>query len=169
MKLELRNAWYFIPALIVIFVFAVFLTAQAANTLKTYSVQPAETSKEITFFSATTTSATSTTQSENTILPVDGAEKVSFLFSRAWATGGNSGSSKFEVECSSDYGSTWFDCPRLLLNDVNKTASSTVWITAATSTVVASLDIEHLAITSVRCQVVELTDGAHSCAAYAEY
>lgn len=169
MKLELRNAWYFIPAIIIISVFGIVLTTNAAPTLKTYSIQPEETSKAITFFSATTTSATSTTQSENTVLPVDGAEKVSFLFSRGGASGPNTGSSKFEVECSADYGSNWFDCPRLLLNDLNKTASSTIWITAATTTVVASLDVEHLAITSVRCQVTEVTDGEHTCKAYAEY
>lgn len=124
-----------------------------------------------TFFSATTTSATSTTASNrgDRTVRLDGANKATFYFSRGDAGGaGNTGSSKFEVEVSPD-GSDWYDFNRLYLTDTSKTATSTVWITAATSTVVASMDLLDNTFHFARCQVAEVTDGEHTCTASIEY
>lgn len=123
-----------------------------------------------TFFSGTTTSAVSTDAAVpgDRVLRLDGADKVTFFFSRAWATGGNAGTSRFEIEVSVD-GSNWHDFSRLHLTDASKTATSSVSISAATSTTVASMDVEHNALRFVRCLVVETTDGSHSCSASVQY
>lgn len=118
---------------------------------------------------ATSTTATSTNSSVATDQKVrlDGAKQATFSFSRT-GNNGNAGASKFEVEVSQD-GSTWVDFPRLYLLDTAKTASSTVWIIAATTTVMASMDLEVNAFRFARCQVVEVTDGEHSCSVSVEY
>lgn len=147
---------------------------------------PRDTFQEYTFFAtstdqtsfATSTSATSTSidpwfdsngRKDNGYFVVQGAEAVTFLFSRGDTTGeGNTGSSKFEVEVSED-GETWHDFERLYLTDISKTATSTVWITAATSTVIANMDIADGAFYAVRCVIEEVTDGEHSCKATARW
>lgn len=122
------------------------------------------------FFNSTTTSATSTNAAAtgDRVLRLDGADKVTFYFSRAWAAGGNAGTSRFEIEVSPD-GVNWYDFNRLYLGDVSKTATSSVSISAATSTTYASMDIEHSAYRFARCQVVETMDGAHTCTASVQY
>lgn len=159
---------------------AMFLTALAivyANPAFagiTYN-QPTQAEKPTftnhTFFTATTTSATSTASSVNPdrVVRLDGADKATFYFSRGGAFGPNTGSSKFEVEVSPD-GNTWYDFPQLLvMGGTTDTASSTVWITAATSTVVASMNLTYHTFHFARCQVVEVTDGEHSCSISVEY
>lgn len=123
-----------------------------------------------TFFTATTTTATSTNSHivPDRQLRVDGAEKVTFRFSRGGATGPNTGASLFMVEATPD-GSTWYDVNRMLLNDLTSSATSSVTITAATSTVVASVDLTNHAWYAVRCIVIETTDGNHSCDASVEF
>lgn len=123
-----------------------------------------------TFFSATTTNATSTSAQEpgDRVLRLDGADKLTFHFSRADNGAGNTGTSRFEVEVSPD-GSSWYDFSRLHLADASKSATSSVSISAATSTTLASMDIEHNAFRFARCLVVETTDGEHSCSASVQY
>lgn len=118
---------------------------------------------------ATTTSATSTNIAEGGgYMKIAGAKKVVFYFSRSGALGANTGISRFEVEVSPD-GTNWYDHSRLFLMDKDQTATSSVSISAATSTTVAELDLEDGAFYGVRCQVVETTDGEHTCKAAAEY
>lgn len=142
--------------------------------------------QEYTFFAtstdqtsfATTTSATSTNiatwtnsqgRVDNGYFVVNGAKRVTFYFSRGDTTGeGNTGSSEFSVEASPD-GENWYDFERLLQVDSNKTSTSSVTISAATSTTVASLDLVEHNFFAVRCIVVETTDGEHSCSATASY
>jgi hypothetical protein len=155
---------------LILFIGAIFYAAPYlyAEVTARYSASNARELVNYTFFSATTTSATSTATTDGTgAFKVVGAKKLHFYFSRAWGAG-NSGSSKFEVEVSPD-GTNWYDFGRLLLIDASQTASSTVWISAATSTVQASLDLEDTTFHSVRCQVVEVTDGSHTCAASIEF
>lgn len=157
-------------SLLVAGAFLVSVASVYAVNATVFKNNPVDESRYHTFFTATTTSATSTANilREEQRLTVAGANKVVFYFSRGGATGPNTGSSKFEVEVSPD-GTNWYDFNRLFLTDVSQTATSTVWITAATSTVVASLDIEDSAFLYARCQVVEVTDGEHTCNGYAEF
>lgn len=157
-------------SLLVAGAFLVSVASVYAVNATVFRNNPVDESRYHTFFTATTTSATSTANilREEQRLTVAGAKKVVFYFSRGGATGPNTGSSKFEVEVSPD-GTNWYDFNRLFLTDVSQTATSTVWITAATSTVVASLDIEDSAFLYARCQVVEVTDGEHTCNGYAEF
>lgn len=166
----MQSLKYFAPVgLIILFVLmGVALTAEGQSTFKGPTRQAA-TFDNFTFFSATTTSATSTNTTDGGgYLLTAGAKKLVWYFSRGGATGANTGSSKFEVECSPD-GTNWYDFNRLFLTDTAQTASSTIWITAATSTVVASMDLEDHACYAVRAQVVEVTDGEHTAKAYAEF
>jgi len=127
---------------------------------------------------ATTTTATSTNIvafMDSTLgryvdgsFEIAGAKKVTLYFGRGGATSPNTGASQFNVQATRD-GSTWFDVNRLLGVDVSATATSTVNITAATSTFVAALDIKDQAFKAVRCIVVETTDGEHTCAASASF
>lgn len=127
---------------------------------------------------ATTTSATSTGitsfyRADNGDLVdgsfnITGAKKVTMYFGRGGATSPNTGASQFNIQATRD-GSTWFDVSRLLGVDVAATATSTVNITAATSTFVAALDIKDQAFKAIRCIVVETTDGEHACAASASF
>jgi len=126
-----------------------------------------------TFFSATTTSATSTNiiasfdadgRLDDGSVDVRGAESATFYFSRGGATGANTGATKFEVEGSPD-GVTYYDIGRLIQTDVSGTATSSVTITAATSTVPVSVDLTQHNFKRLRCQAIETTDGDHTCTA----
>lgn len=159
-----------IAGLMVLGAFALSVAVAFATQETVRKNPPADQTVYHTFYSATTTSATSTANAfpEERVLAVAGAKKVAFEFSRGGATGPNTGSSKFEVEGTLD-GTNWFDVPRLLLNDGSNTASSTIWITAATSTVRAAVDLTYMPFLQLRCQVVEVTDGEHTCKAFAEF
>lgn len=137
------------------------------------TTQPAGRFQDHSFFQATTTTATST----NLSVPADGAfriagaKKVTFYFSRGGTTGANTGTSRFELEVSPD-GTNWYDFNRMM---VDNTATSTAWtststaITAATSTVIVSMDLFRNTFYAVRCIVYETTDGEHTCKATAEF
>lgn len=115
-----------------------------------------------TLLNAATTSATSTGT-----LRIAGAKKVNAYFSRAYG-GGNSGSSLFTIEVTPD-GDNWYAFNKLLGSDVSSTATSSVTIAAATTTVMVAMDLDHDAFYALRCKVVETTDGTHTCAVTAEY
>lgn len=130
--------------------------------------------KTVTFFSATTTNATSTNQSSNGFLDITGAKKANVYVSRGGATNPNTGSTNFRIQVSNDL-STWYYFNQLVPNaatGVASTAPVTVasqTITAATSTEVLGLDLRFGAFRFLRCIAVETTDGEHSCAASAEF
>lgn len=130
---------------------------------------------------ATTTSATSTliaswTDGNGRIdtgkAIVAGAKQVTFYFGRGGATSPNTGSSVFNVEVSYD-GTTWVRYNKLISNVSNTNAQTLTraeqfTISAATSTVIASMSPED-SVYAVRCIVVEVTDGEHTCKAMATY
>lgn len=130
-----------------------------------------------TFLSATTTTATSTNitaafdadgRRDTGALQIAGADRVSFMFQRGDTSGqGNAGSSQFFISASHD-DSTWFTVNRFIGNDVSNTATSSYTL-VGTSTAVVSMDLTNASYKSVRCIVVELTDGEHTCKAFVDF
>lgn len=135
---------------------------------------------------ATTTSATSTNitqwtnsrgELDNGYFVIAGAKKVTTYFKRGDTLGtGNSGSTTYKVQVtnkSSPTESDWYDYNKLVQNVATTTANitipSSITISAATSTVITSLQMENDAFWGLRCIVVETTDGDHSCSASAQY
>lgn len=171
-KTHLTIAGLFAGMLVLAIVFGSALhasKASAANVALQLTTPTPNSYQFENFFTATTTSATSTNiTGGGGYLPIAGAKHVTFYFSRGGAYSANTGSSKFEVEVTPD-GTNWYDFSRLYLMDTSKTATSTVWITAATSTVVASMDLDNQTFFGVRCQVVEITDGEHTCKAAVDF
>jgi hypothetical protein len=128
-----------------------------------------------TFFTATTTTATSTNAAifGNKQLRIAGAKKVNFYLSRGDTTGqGNTGTSRFEIQVTPD-GDNWYAFNKLIQNVGTSTADitvpSTISITAATSTVIVGLDLRYDSFYAARCVVNETTDGEHTCTATAEF
>lgn len=141
---------------------------------------------EYTFFTATTTSATSTNITagygssgyDAGYFVVAGAKNVNLFFSRGDTTGqGNSGSSAFSIEVSQSTttvaNGVWVDYNELKAVGASATADTyftrtgTDTISAATSTDIYSMDTK--GFYAIRCIVVETTDGEHSCSALAEF
>lgn len=128
--------------------------------------------KTYTFFTATTTSATSTSDGTPG-MDIKGATGVTLYFSRA-DSGGNTGTSTFSVQVSPDEGTTWYNFSKLISNTTNTSSQdltrvASVDIVAATSSTMVSMDLENDAFSRVRCIVVEGTDGSHTCSASAEF
>lgn len=148
--------------------------AVAASTLNS----PRDTFFRQHFFNdvATTTSATSTdiktgVATTTGFIKTAGAKRVNFYFGRGGATSANTGSSRFRVQVTPD-GDNWYDFNKLVQNVATSTTPTTldaVTITAATSTVIVSLDLRTDAFYAARCIVLETTDGEHTCKATAEY
>lgn len=101
-------------------------------------------------------------------LDITGAKKITMYFSRGGATNPNTGSTNFKIQVSDD-GTNWYDYNRLLGSDVSATATSSAWITAATSTLIYGVDITNQSFQFLRCIVVETTDGEHACKASVNY
>ena len=126
---------------------------------------------DITFFSATTTNATSTNAQDAT--NITGAKKVTFSFSRGGTTGANTGTSTFSVQVSED-GSTWTTFNKLVDNvsnsiSQNLTRVASVDLVAATTTKNYSMDLTYDLFKYVRCIVFEVIDGDHTCKATIGY
>ena len=155
--------------------------------------QPSELFREYDFFAtsttpgpigfATTTNATSTNinrtvhtdgRIDNGQLVIAGAKKVTFFFSRGDATGqGNTGSTRFRVQVSPD-GTNWYYFEKFKnatssIADASSMMAESLSIAAATNTLIASMDLGNNTFYSVRCIVVETTDGEHSCKALATW
>ena len=129
------------------------------------------------FLNATTTTATSTASTKGDGIVgtarVNGADKITFVFSRGDTTGtGNTGTSSFNVAVSAD-NVNWVGYNKLITNVVNSNSQTLTRVSAVslsgTTTGFASMDLEHDQINYVRCGVVETTDGEHTCKAYARY
>jgi len=129
----------------------------------------------ITFFSATTTNATSTTASINAY--IQGAKRATLYFSRGDTTGtGNSGSTSFSVEVSrtnSTSDADWIDYNKLIDNVTNTNSQTLTRVGSAslsgTSTKMYSLDLENDNLSFIRCISVETTDGNASCRLETEF
>lgn len=156
-------------------VVAVYFTSSAVFGAMTTDIttQPAGRFQNFTFFTATTTTATSTNIGvpANGMFRIAGAKKVNMYFSRGGATGANTGSTLFKVQVTPD-GTNWYDWNKLSQNVATSTEAwqvGSVSIGAATSTTIVSLDLEKDAFYAVRCIAVETTDGEHSCKGTAEF
>lgn len=126
-----------------------------------------------TLLNATTTTATSTNiTGGGGYMQINGAKKVTFYFSRGDTNGtGNTGNTNFRLQVTRD-GDTWEYFNKLVQNlatSTDPTSLSSVTISAATSTVVASMDLQYDTFYAVRCIAVETTDGQHTCKANAEF
>ena len=127
-----------------------------------------------TFFTATTTNATSTnTTTETGYLVIEGAKKVTMYFTHGGTATTSTAGARFSVQTSED-GTTWTNFNKLIGPDVSSTATSTYTIQGATSTVPVALDLSDDTFFGVRCISAELagaaaTDGEHTCTASASY
>lgn len=152
-----------------------------AGTFTTYEIpgfKPDNMSTLYTFLSATTTTGNSTGitpafdasgRYDDGSLGIAGASKVTLYFQRGDTTGqGNTGKSVFDIDVTPD-GTNWYDFNKLIGNDISSTATTTVTISAATSTVVYSMDLSKETYKAIRCNVTETTDGEHTCKGYVEY
>ena len=136
--------------------------------------------RSYTFFSATTSSATSTNVTasygsygyDQGFFVVAGAKRASLFLERAEDAAGNAGTSTFSVQISPD-GSNWYGFNKLISNVTNTNAQTKTRVASVdlvgTSTEMVSIDLEDDAIYAIRCVVVETTDGAHTCKATAEF
>lgn len=129
---------------------------------------------------STTTSATSTNiisytdsqgRIDNGYFVIAGAKKIQFFFNRT-GNNGNAGASGFKVQVTKYATSTadnavWYDFHKLV-QATSTTQQQLVGLTG-TSTLMYSFDNTIGGYYAVRCVVTEVTDGEHSCSAYAEY
>jgi hypothetical protein len=108
------------------------ITAVVSNPNPDYS-------RAYTFFVATTTTATSTTQANSNdpgFFIIAGMNTVNFFFSRGDATGhGNSGSTIFKVQVSPD-GVTWFDYNEL--GQITNTATADAYFARVGSATISA-------------------------------
>lgn len=147
---------------------ALLAVAQQVYAGSTYDKPtPVDNYVDHTFFTATTTTATSTNAADlpDRTLRVDGADDVVLYFGRGDTKGtGNSGSTVFKVQTSRD-GSEWFDYNTLLLNSATSSPTSFAFVTlpAGTSTVQARM--QYNGYHFIRCISVETTDGEATCRA----
>lgn len=171
--MKIKNIILFV--LLVVGLAAFYTTARASITSE--QPKPVNVQRAYTFFSATTTTATST----NIIAGYDangiydtgafniaGAKRLTFFFSRGGSTGANTGLTNFKVEVSPN-GTDWIAYSRLIGPDVAETATTSATIVAATSTVAYSMDLDVHQFFAVRCIAVETTDGDHTCKALADW
>lgn len=164
-----REVWYIAAMIFLTVTFGWGAIAHAVRTTPSIPTETPETYDQHTLFSATTTSATSTNLTGGGgMVPLAGATKVTWSFGRGGATGPNTGVSRFRIQVTLD-GSTWHDFNTLYQNDVSLTATTSVSISAATSTVLAYMDVTYGAFLAARCIVLESTDGDHTCKAAVEY
>lgn len=175
--MKLTNTNIGIVVLLIAALFAISMLGATAGTINTDEnggrLSATGRYVDYTFFSATTTSATSTNilpafdadgRLDNGSIDARGAESATFYFSRGGSTGANTGLTVFSVEGSPD-GTTWYDVNRLIINDVTGTATSSYTINAATSTAAASVDLTQHNFKRLRCIALETTDGDHTCRA----
>lgn len=129
------------------------------------------------FFSATTTTATSTqdTTQDPTALGMDikGAKKAVAYLTHGGTATTSTGGAVFKVQVSPDR-VTWYDFSRLLGSDVSETATSSVTIQGATSTVRVALDLDNVTYEGLRCVSTEIntplgTDGEQSCDVWVQF
>lgn len=145
-----------------------------AATSFTVSIGPKDTYKNFTFFSATTTTATSTNTTDGGgYFVIAGAKKVTAYFTHGGTATTSTGGQIFTIQGSKD-GTTWANLGKIIGADVSSTATSSVSITAATSTFVGSMNLVNDTFYAVRCISTEISaplgvDGEATCTASAEF
>ena len=137
------------------------------------SIGPTNTYKNFSFFSATTTNATSTNLTgDGGYFVIAGAKKVDFYFTHGGAGTSSLATSTFNVQVSPD-GTNWYDYIQIL-SSTSTTVIPRVTIEGATSTIRGVLDgFQNETFYAARCIVVEGglsgTQGEHTCTASAEF
>ena len=138
------------------------------------------------FFTATTTTATSTNTAEGGFFQIAGAKKVNVYFGRGGTTGANTGTTTFQIQVTSDGATvplaskTWYYFNKLVQNVATSTVPTTIsQFTAsasfpysnagATSTTLLALDLSNDSFYAIRCIVIEVTYGNHTCLGSAEF
>lgn len=176
MNIALRNTVGALIIALTVLVAGYAIAVQAARNEATPTGTPG-TFERHTFFSATTTNATSTNLTGGGgLMPIAGAKKVNFYFTHGGAATTSTGSSIFNVQVTPD-GTNWYDFNKLISNlgtsTANVTVLSTVAVPAATTTTIVGMDIDHDAFLAARCIVVEVgtvgQQGEHTCTATVEF
>ncbi|UPJ35853.1 hypothetical protein IVB45_02235 [Bradyrhizobium sp. 4] len=163
---KLKLTGFIAAALITVFAFF----AMAYGEISSHIDTQVNSYQNFTFFSATTTNATSTNLAgSGGWFNIAGAKKVEIIVSRGGRVQPNLGLSRFRIQVTNDAGTTWNDFNRLIGSDVSATATSSITINAATSTVVVALDLRTDTFQGIRCIVLETTDGEHTCSASANF
>lgn len=172
---------YLLSILSVIAFIVIVGTYEAKAVITVNSPIPTKTFNVIDFFAsstaqtnyATSTSATSTNiisywdsngRLDNGIAYINGANKATFYFGRAWDSTGNIGSSTFYVEVTPD-GTNWYPYNKLIQNLSTSTVATILpsVVVTGTSTTITSMDLQYDTFLGVRCKVVRTTDGAATC------
>lgn len=179
MNLTIKQKILFILSLsvMVVVLAALFITGSVAysgvngppiSTANARALQP------FTFFSATTTTATSTTD-RSSGLSAKGLKRLTVVFSRGGATSPNTGSTLFRLQASPDAAATrWYDLGLWL----SPTSTSQTFINgqygaalslSGTTSQAVHVDLEDAAWVWIRCIAIETTDGEHSCEGVGDY
>lgn len=125
--------------------------------------------QQFTFFTATTTNATSTT------LNVAGAKKITAFVSRGDTLGtGNSGSEVQQLQVKMSGSGDWVTYNRMIDNVTNSnvqnlTRVANMALAAGTSTKIYSADLSTDVIEQIRCVRIETTDGEGTCSVLVQY
>lgn len=173
----IAGAFLMLSTISMVFGDAVTSPTVTENTFKYYTFF--STSTDQTVFSTTTT-ATSTAinawfnsngERDNGAFPIAGAKNVTFYFNRDGNLQANTGTTNYRIQFTpkvSPAETDWY-----YFNDWVSATSTDTYSTnialKATSTSEVVMDLVGRGFYAVRCIVVETTDGAHSCAASAEY
>lgn len=109
-----------------------------------------------------------TATTTSTEIDVSGAEKVSFLFTRA---NHSAGSSAFSVTGSID-GITYVALNNIVSDVANTNAQTITRVASVTlssnTSSLASLDMDYMALKSIKVTVTETTDGTHTAKVFVE-
>jgi hypothetical protein len=100
---------------------------------------------------------------------IAGAKRITLFFTRAAHA---AGSSAFDVDVSLD-GTTYVDFNKLITNSVNAISEGKVRVAsvslASNTTVAVAMDLEDDSFYTMKVNVVETTDGTHSCKGLIEF
>jgi hypothetical protein len=154
---------------------AVLLGATVAYGAVTSKIKTQDTGyvQNYTFFTATTTTATSTVKAfdanDTGMFVIAGAKRVELFFSRAWTSGTNVGTTTFNVQVTPD-GANWYNYARLVDATTTTPNIYSVAQVLGTTTAMYGLDLRTDAFLGVRCiAVFGGSDGNSTCKAYAEF
>lgn len=166
------NTLKFLP-IVFLAIFGIVSLASAGTTF-TQPTQPIHTYKNYTFFSATTTTATSTNVSDGgSYLVITGARKVTLYFTHGGVATTSTTGAKFTLQTTRD-GTNWDYFNKLIGPDLSSTATSSYTIQGATTTVPVAMDLSDDTFYAVRCISTEIasplgTDGEQTCQASVEF
>ncbi len=156
------------------------IQAQAAAT-RDQLTQPVPRHVDHNFFTATTTTATSTNAANlaDRTVRIDGAKKVIARVSRGGTAGANTGSTRFFLQGSYSGSTTvaadwfyigkWFEYASTTYQFTPVSISTSQIVLSGTSTAIYGWDMGAQSFNYLRCIAVEFTDGEHTCNVTVEY